>query len=216
MQKPLTDGRRRLRMELGHTRCLLLEWLWWWSDELVVAVRSWWWCSLAAVAISFPRSADPPLDAAAAVDWAIRGGILCINDADELCRRVLTTSSGHVTTAPAVPAILGRGKEKELVSQWCSGLCVQLNLLKLERGIRLKDPGLFQEFTRKYSLCFFRKTYSSYKNFFVNISSESYNNFFGHVSRNCSLNLAKDSGKSTISSYNRHSLIFFWFLNFEI
>lgn len=80
------------------------------------------------MAISFPRSADPPLDAAA-VDWAIRGGILCINDADELCRRVLTTSSGHVTTAPAVPAILEKGKEKELVSQSCSGICVQLNLL---------------------------------------------------------------------------------------
>lgn len=32
---------------------------------------------------------------------AIRGGC---KKADELCRRVLTTSRGHVTTAPTVPA----------------------------------------------------------------------------------------------------------------
>lgn len=34
---------------------------------------------------------------------AIRGGC---KKADELCRRVLTTSRGHVTTAPTVPATL--------------------------------------------------------------------------------------------------------------
>lgn len=88
------DGRRRLRSELGHTRCL--EWLWWWSEALLLMlVRSWWWCSFWP--ISLPRSSE--------ADEAIRGGKLWINDADELCKRVLTTSSGHVTTAPAVPAI---------------------------------------------------------------------------------------------------------------
>lgn len=89
------DGRRRLRSELGHTRCR--EWLWlWWSEllELILVLRS-WWCSF------WPANL-PSGDA----DEAIRGGILLwINGADELCKRVLTTSSGHVTTAPAVPAI---------------------------------------------------------------------------------------------------------------
>lgn len=34
---------------------------------------------------------------------SIRGGV---KNAVELCKRVLTTSNGHVTTAPTVPAVL--------------------------------------------------------------------------------------------------------------
>lgn len=47
-----------------------------------------------------------PVDGPLAVN---RGG----KNADELCRRVLTTSNGHVTTAPTVPATLQRQKRKK-------------------------------------------------------------------------------------------------------
>lgn len=94
-----TDGRRRLSSVLAHTRCL--EWC---SAELLLLRR----CSFD------PHDDEDNLP----TPWwsvTIRGGTL-MNEADELWRRVLTTSSGHVTTAPAVPAILEREKRNNIVS----------------------------------------------------------------------------------------------------
>lgn len=44
----------------------------------------------------------------------IRGA--CKN-AEELCNRVLTTSNGHVTTAPTVPAVLLSEREREQINR---------------------------------------------------------------------------------------------------
>lgn len=138
-----TDGRRRLSIELAHTRCLEWLWLWWCSTFDPLLLRRWW---SEAAAASFPASE------------VIRVvGTLWINDADELCRRVFTTSNGHVTTAPAVPAIPPANRwtkvsrSRCVILRWSSKLCSSSFTVYRQVKLRTQLCFLFLQFIIPYN-----------------------------------------------------------------